>query len=44
MVASDVTDPNDADAQICHPLGAVNARTFRGQTANELHESHKKAL
>jgi hypothetical protein len=34
MIAADMTNPNNTNAQIFHPFRAVNARTFRGQTRN----------
>src|SRR5205823_7613528 len=32
MIAPDMANPNNTNAQIFHPLRAVNARTFGGQT------------
>jgi len=35
MIASDMTNPNNANPQIFHRLKAVNAGKIRGQTADE---------
>jgi hypothetical protein len=44
MIASDMTNPNNANPQIFHRLKAVNARKIRGQTADESDAPNKSYL
>jgi hypothetical protein len=41
MIAPDMANPNNTNAQIFHRLRAVNARTFRGQTVIGSHASYE---